>query len=136
MMMRELDYQARTLRILDEYLDQLSTAKKQSDRVAVVAAEQPDLGIPIPDFTDKAWADMRNANALPSSRANIPFSGRVDGIGRPVPNTVLKVPTGGGKTYVAISALSKILGRYLVRTTVSCCGSCPMRPSTLKPSGI
>ena len=33
--------------------------------------------------------------------------------GRPVPNTVLKVPTGGGKTWLAVSAVSKIMGNYL-----------------------
>ncbi len=38
---------------------------------------------------------------------------RVDGLGRPVPNAVLKVPTGGGKTFIAISALSRIFGRWL-----------------------
>lgn len=112
-MMRELDYQARTLRILDEYLDELSKAKKRSDRAAELLAVEPDLGMDVPDFAKLAWKSMKDANALPSSRAHIPFSPRTDGIGRPVPNTVLKVPTGGGKTYLAMSALSKILGRYL-----------------------
>jgi len=113
MMMRDLDYQARTLRILDAYLEELAAWKLKADRAAAFAAEQPDLGIEVPDFTLKAWDAMRAANALPASRSGIPFSPRQDGIGRPVPNTVLKVPTGGGKTYIAMAALSKILGRYL-----------------------
>ena len=36
-------------------------------------------------------------------------------MGRPVPNAVLKVPTGGGKTYLAVHGVSRILGRYLAR---------------------
>src|SRR5262249_2199909 len=45
------------------------------------------------------------------------FSPRVDDCSRPVPNAVLKVPTGGGKTWLAISGLSRIMGRYLDRNT-------------------
>ena len=41
----------------------------------------------------------------------------MDGCDRPVPNTVLKVPTGGGKTWLAISSVSRIMGRYLDRNT-------------------
>jgi type III restriction enzyme len=47
----------------------------------------------------------------------VPFSPRKDGIGRSVPNVVFKVPTGGGKTYLAVSALSRIFGRYLGRSS-------------------
>jgi type III restriction enzyme len=54
---------------------------------------------------------------LPASRAGISHSERKDGIGRPVPNAVLKVPTGGGKTYLAINALSRIFGRWLNKNT-------------------
>ena len=56
---------------------------------------------------------MRKTDKLPQSRAAIPYSNRADGVGRPVPNAVFKVPTGGGKTYLAVSALSRIFGRYL-----------------------
>ncbi len=56
---------------------------------------------------------MQAAGKLPVSRASIPFSERKDGTGRPVPNAVLKVPTGGGKTFLAVNALSRIFGRYL-----------------------
>jgi type III restriction enzyme len=41
----------------------------------------------------------------------------MDGCGRPVPNAVLKVPTGGGKTWLAVSAVSRVMGRYLDRNT-------------------
>ena len=54
---------------------------------------------------------------LPSSRSNIPYSPRQDGCGRSVPNIVLKVPTGGGKTWLAVSGVSQIMGKYLGSNT-------------------
>ena len=46
----------------------------------------------------------------PSRRARTAAAG-------PVPNAVLKVPTGGGKTWLAVSGVSRIMGRYLDRNT-------------------
>jgi len=114
---RQLDYQDRVLSTLDAYLDLLKEKKARADKVAALAAQDPDLGIAIPDFSKEAWEAMKAAGKLPASRAAIPFSPRVDGCGRPVPNAVLKVPTGGGKTWLAVSAVSRVMGRYLDRNT-------------------
>jgi type III restriction enzyme len=69
----------------------------------------------VPDFPLKAWDALRVAGKLPDSRIDIPYSPRRDGIGRPVPNIIFKVPTGGGKTFLAVASLSKIFGKYLGR---------------------
>lgn len=116
-MFRQLDYQDRVLSTLDAYLDVLKEKKARADKVAALAAQDPDLGLAIPDFSKEAWEAMKAAGKLPASRAAIPFSPRVDGCGRPVPNAVLKVPTGGGKTWLAVSAVSRVMGRYLDRNT-------------------
>ncbi|KKW67851.1 type III restriction-modification system RcaSBIIP Res subunit [Lampropedia cohaerens] len=116
-MFRQLDYQDRVLSTLDAYLDLLKEKKARADKVATLAAQDPDLGLAIPDFAKEAWEAMKAAGKLPASRAAIPFSPRVDGCGRPVPNAVLKVPTGGGKTWLAVSAVSRVMGRYLDRNT-------------------
>ena len=116
-MFRQLDYQDRVLTTLETYLDLLKDKKVRSDKIATLAARDPDLGLPIPDFAKEAWGALKNDSKLPTSRAAIPFSPRMDGCDRPVPNTVLKVPTGGGKTWLAISAVSRIMGRYLDRNT-------------------
>ena len=50
-------------------------------------------------------------------RPEVPYSRRVDGIGRPVPNIVYKVPTAGGKTFLAVASLSRIFHRYLGKST-------------------
>ena len=114
-MFRQLDYQDRVLTTLDAYLDLLKDKKARADRIAVLAAQDPGLGLAIADFAKEAWEALEVDGKLPPSRAAIPFSPRVDGCDRPVPNAVLKVPTGGGKTWLAVSAVSKIMGRYLDR---------------------
>lgn len=116
-MFRQLDYQDRVISTLDAYLDLLKEKKALADQVAALAAQNPGLGLPIPDFAEGAWKGLEAAGKLPASRADIPFSPRFDGCGRPVPNVVLKVPTGGGKTWLAVSAVSRVMGRYLDRNT-------------------
>lgn len=116
-MFRQLDYQDRVISTLDTYLDLLKEKKALADQVAALAAQNPGLGLPILDFAEGAWKGLEAAGKLPASRADIPFSPRFDGCGRPVPNVVLKVPTGGGKTWLAASAVSRVMGRYLDRNT-------------------
>ncbi len=116
-MFRQLDYQDRVIDALDTHLDALKKKKAEADQVAAILAANPKLPIPLPDYAAGAWDVLKAAGKLPASRAAIPFSPRLDGCGRPVPNVVLKVPTGGGKTWLAISAVSRIMGRYLDRNT-------------------
>ncbi|MDE3021392.1 MAG: DEAD/DEAH box helicase family protein [Pseudomonadota bacterium] len=119
MSLRDLDYQSRTLARLDEYLIELSQQKKKTDKISEANAREtdPDLIRDVPDFASKTWEVMRTTGRLPESRAAVPYSSRADGVGRTVPNVVFKVPTGGGKTYLAVSALSRIFGRYLGGST-------------------
>lgn len=114
---RQLDYQDRVLSTLEAYLDELKNKKAHADQVAEVAAQNPSLELAVPDYARQAWEALGQAGKLPPSRVNIPFSPRTDGCGRPVPNVVFKVPTAGGKTWLAISSVSKIIGRYLDRNT-------------------
>ena len=116
-MFRTLDYQDRVLRALDDYLATLKDEKKNADAVAEILAKNPGLKIPLPDFPEAAWGKLKEAGKFPASRAAMPYSPRVDGCNRPVPNVVLKVPTGGGKTFLATQCLSRIFGQYLNRNT-------------------
>jgi type III restriction enzyme len=111
--MRVLDYQTRVLDTLDAYLDTLKAKKGESDLIDALRAANPNLPIPQVDFCGTTWDAMKALGKLPPSRANILFSPRHDGIGRMVPNVTLKVPTAGGKTYLAVNAVSRIMGRYL-----------------------
>ena len=116
-MFRQLEYQDRVLTTLDIYIGHLKAKKQEADEIAELAASNPHLPVLIPDFTEKAWGALRGQGRLPTSRIAMPFSPRKDGCGRPVPNVVLKVPTGGGKTWLAVSGVSRIMGRYLDRNT-------------------
>lgn len=110
---RQLEYQDRVLSALDVYLHYLKEEKQESDKVAKHAVSRPDLDIPVRDFVGKAWNKLKAAGKLPVSRQHVPYSERKDGCGRFVPNIMLKVPTGGGKTFLAVSGVSKIMGQYL-----------------------
>ena len=112
-MFRELEYQSRVFKVLEYHLEHLATEKENAKRAEEMLAQNPDVKIPIPDFTENAWEAMKKEGHLPPSRINIPFSPRKDGINRAVPNATLKVPTGGGKTWLAVKSASMILNRYL-----------------------
>ena len=116
-MFRKLDYQERALATLEDYIDALKEKKSRADRFAAFAVREPDLDVPIPHFARDAWMVMQERGKLPASRAAFPYSPRSDGCGRSVPNAVLKVPTGGGKTWLAISSVSRIMGKYLERNS-------------------
>ena len=117
MRFRQLEYQDRVLTTLDIYIDSLKVEKRESEGIACLAASHPHLSVQIPDFTENAWNALKARGKLPTSRSDIPFSPRKDGCGGPVPNVVLKVPTGGGKTWLAVSGVSGIMGRYLSQNT-------------------
>lgn len=111
--MRQLDYQDRVMKAVSAYLEKLSAAKGQADKVSQLAADNPELGLEPKDFPAEAWKAHRADFPAPKSRANVAFSPRHDGCGRPVPNVTLKVPTGGGKTWLAVNAVSRIMDGYL-----------------------
>ena len=116
-MFRRLEYQERVLDTLAAYLDRLKGEKARADEAAEVARQHPGVKIQISDFARETWEVMCKEGRLPRQRAHVPFSPRRDGCDRPVPNVVLKVPTGGGKTWLAVNALSSILGRYVGKSS-------------------
>ena len=104
-MMRHLEYQDKVLQAVDAWLDELVKEKSKADKAQKVIAENPELDMELPDFANKAWDNLNKKN----------YSPRVDGTQRPVPNATLKVPTGGGKTFLALHTVSKIMSKYVGR---------------------
>lgn len=107
------DFQQRVLDALDRYLDELVAGHANFLKIAALKAEHPELDLTLGDFTEKAWAKLREAAALPPARALVPFSPRQDGVGRVVPSIAFKVPTGGGKTLLATNAVSRVMSKWL-----------------------
>jgi type III restriction enzyme len=60
---------------------------------------------------------VQTSRRTPRVTRGHPLFARHDGTGHPVPNVVLKVPTGGGKTFLATQSLSRIFGEYLSKNT-------------------
>ena len=133
MPLRDLEYQARVLTRFDEYLTELAAQKAKADKIAAVNALEtdPDLMRSVPNFPAKTWLALKEAGKLPPSRARVPFSPRADGMKRPVPNVVFKVPTGAISPSRPCRASS---GATWGAAPGLCSGSSPTRPSTPRPS--
>lgn len=92
------EYQIAALKQIKEYLEQLSIWRRRAE-------DNPDLEI---DFPFKAW-----------EKANIPrrYTSRKNGLNQPLPAFCLKVPTGGGKTLLAVKTIDLVNTTYRRRRT-------------------
>jgi len=92
------EYQHRTLERVKEYLGLLADWRAK-------ALDNPELEV---DYPRKAWEKMRTGRA---------YRGRTNGMGEPLPTFCLKVPTGGGKTLLAVRCVDLINTAYRRRKT-------------------
>ena len=82
-------YQQKTLDQIKSYLELLDKWRNKNRQV--VKAVGNDAAI---DFPLKAWEELE---------VNKPYHSRKNGLGEPLPNFCLKIPTGGGKTFLAVN---------------------------------
>ncbi len=94
------EYQQRALVGIRSYLELLADLKKKAEGVT-----DPDLAF---DFAAKAWEKAK----LP--RQYLPSK---NGLGHPLPTFCLKVPTGGGKTLLAVKTIDLVNTVYRRRQT-------------------
>ncbi|MDD5483671.1 MAG: DEAD/DEAH box helicase family protein [Kiritimatiellae bacterium] len=94
------EYQQRALAEIRDYLEHLAELKKKAEGIT-----DPDL---VFDFAAKAW-----------EKASIPhcYVSRKNGLGQPLPNFCLKIPTGGGKTLLAVKTIDLVNMLYRRRKT-------------------
>lgn len=88
-------YQQLTLDQLRDYLQAL-----QKHRAKAVQAAALDIDY---DWDVKAWKE---------ARPKLPYTPRLNGLEQPLPAVCLKVPTGGGKTLLAVKAIDLINSLY------------------------
>lgn len=86
-------FQKDALKQVSNYLQMLAVWKKKAD-------ENPELEV---DFPKQAWLKSGMLGE---------YHGKVDGLNRPLPNFCLKVPTGGGKTFLAIKMIDLVNLHY------------------------
>ena len=109
------DFQQGVLNTFDEYLSILVEQRVRTMELKDLSREKPELNIPVPDYAEETWNTLKALGKLPKVRANVPYSLRKDGIARSVPSVTLKIPTGGGKTLLAASAISRIMSKWVQR---------------------
>lgn len=101
--MEPKEYQQRALGQVKRHLDNLYAACHQYEKM--VAEGQTQF---VRDFPSVAWEQSKIRRA---------YHGKRDGLERPLPCFCLKVPTGGGKTFLAVKAIDLINTNYLKRQT-------------------
>jgi type III restriction enzyme len=117
---KRLDYQETTVERFTSYLETLVAKRDAADKFSELA-RQNGLEPPNVDWCGQTWEALKGAGVLPmakDARGN-PFVPawltREDGIGRPVPNVCLKLPTGAGKTYLATRGIEQLQRLYYRR---------------------
>ena len=93
--MEPKEYQIKTLNQVKRYLDLLYEWKLKNEKV--IADIGADAAI---DFPAKAWGKMEGLYRQ--------YTSRRDGLDRPLPCFCLKIPTGGGKTFLAVKSIDLI----------------------------
>ncbi len=96
--MKLKDYQERTLKEVKIFLEQLAIWRAK----AWVGEEW------LFDFAEKAWEKAGVGRT---------YLKKKDGLGRPLPVFCLKIPTGGGKTLLAVKTVDLVQSLYLKRQT-------------------
>jgi type III restriction enzyme len=102
--MRLKHYQEKVLKELKEYLNALAEFKAKYHKALEFDAEMAKDY----NFPKRAW-EKAKGRAVYHSKTN--------GLGEPLPDIYLKVPTGGGKTLLACHAIDHIQKTYLNKQT-------------------
>ncbi len=118
--MRRLEYQEETVERFTSYLETLVAKRDAAEKFAELA-RQNQMEPPNVDWCGQTWDALKATGVLPKAKdaqGNLfvpPWLPRVDGIGRPVPNVCLKLPTGAGKTYLATRGIEQLQRLYYRR---------------------
>ena len=95
------EYQITALKQVRQYLEVLNTWRDKYEKFAKIDKEAA------PDFPLKTWEAVKS-----------PFyNSRKNGLGDYLPNFCLKIPTGGGKTLLAVKTIDLIQTIYLNKKT-------------------
>jgi type III restriction enzyme len=96
------EYQQKSLFHVKRYLESLANWRAKNEQVVAIAGTEATI-----DFPSKAWEQV----------IGTPYQSRKNGLSKYLPNFCLKIPTGGGKTLLAVKTIDLIQSIYLKRQT-------------------
>lgn len=120
--MRLKDYQDDVLESLSRYLTRLDGKRREAEEILEFQKSKGREAV-LSDYCRDAWDSLHAERALPLAKdgdgnlVSPSYVPRKDGMGRPVSNICLKVPTGGGKTLLGTIAVERINAEYFKRQT-------------------
>ena len=111
--MRLKDYQEKSLEKFSDYLKLLREFEKRN---AQASAALLALGIKqnLPDPMEDAWEKARKTGVSASLRFWVPMQSSA---GFSIPHVCVKLPTGGGKTFVAAHAVDRLASEHFASQT-------------------
>ena len=106
------EYQRTALETYERWLQVLETmrlkteSKETKDAIKKFQAAGMEVSPDQLNYPKKAWDALRKEGGVAKTAGQ--YINRTDGAGRPIPHICFKVPTGGGKTLMAASALERL----------------------------
>src|SRR2546422_10413175 len=116
------DYQNDVLESLSRYLRVLGVRRVEAEEILEFQRSK-GRDAKLADYCRETWDALHAEKALPvitdkdGKVTTPPYVARSDGLGRPVPNVCLKVPTGGDKTLLGTVAVERIKTEYFKKQT-------------------
>ena len=100
------EYQKSVLAAFSRWHEAVEAARiKSTEKIKAWRQNSPELDIPdeLFNFPKHAWETLAKCGGIADSR--VPYVDRTDEAGQPIPHVCFKVPTAGGKTFLAAAAL-------------------------------
>jgi type III restriction enzyme len=120
--MKLKDYQQAVLDKLERVLTRFAAERTEAEEF-IAFQRSKGKTVAGPDWCLAAWNALAEDGKLPAVRQDDDtlvtpgYIARADGLGRPIPNLCVKVPTGGGKTLLGCAALETLLTLYTKQQT-------------------
>ena len=120
--MKLKEYQEGVITKLEHVLTRFSSERTEAEEF-IAFQRSKGKTVAGPDWCRTAWDALTEEGALPAVRqpddtlVTPGYIARTDGLGRPIPNLCVKVPTGGGKTLLGCAALETLLTVFTGRQT-------------------
>ena len=116
--MQPKDFQEQALDAWTHYLEELAEQKAKSDeRVKSLEKSGIDIRPEDENYIKPTWQELQQQGRIPriqdrnGSLQLAPYRERLDSRNKPFPHVCFKVPTGGGKTFLAALALGRMKER-------------------------